>query len=499
MQNDKTNPLPSLLVPSVEQTTAVLEKEETEQDAQMQGSPPTGVESAAFIASMQQKSSIDESSRGTSSVEQQVGQDGRYLFNQTGTVFPMDTHETDARAKKVLTDLQREQQSRLQNPSLLVDDLKELGMYGELSDDSNYINMPFEDVHRLVMTMRMAELILNDRVHSNRKHKMAQIKAQLDADCGHNTSALLAEFHKAKHALTQKHSFRSVGAFEPDAYNLEGLIIFESMMLARAIDWIALLSIDPAAEIRRGTIAVFSELQSAYTSQRTLHELYFHQHDDKKLLEERVRGAMSDVGERLTRVAVNPSGGVIQKRHNIATELQSVSALVEEMLSMAKQSYGAALTASHMGHLALEHTVTIVQLRQRIANLQNEISSWVKRSSKDSTAAMILAEENVVLAKVNSDLYARMQDLQERHRKQTEILSGLLASSDFGLSTTVLPDALPEGRALLDLLDLPGVYSKLIGGIREPVANSKGLLSILAPLQLPLRRETNWSSRSSDN
>ena len=48
MQNDKTNPLPSLLVPSVEQTTAMLEKEETEQDAQMQGSPPTGVESAAL-------------------------------------------------------------------------------------------------------------------------------------------------------------------------------------------------------------------------------------------------------------------------------------------------------------------------------------------------------------------------------------------------------------------------------------------------------------------
>ncbi len=93
----------------------------------------------------------------------------------------MDTLETDARAKKVLTDLQREQQSRFQNPSLLIDDLKELGMYGELSDDNKYINMPFEDVHRLVMTMKMAELILKDRVQSNRKDKMAQIKAQLDA------------------------------------------------------------------------------------------------------------------------------------------------------------------------------------------------------------------------------------------------------------------------------------------------------------------------------
>jgi hypothetical protein len=217
--------------------------------------------------------------------------------------------------------------------------------------------------------MRMAELILNDRVQSNRRETMAEIKAQLDADCGHNIAALLVEFDKTKDALTQKHSFRSIGAFEADAYNLEGLIIFETMMFTRAIDWVARLSINPSAEIRRGTIAVFSELQSAYTSQRTLHELYFHQHDDKKLLEERVRGAMSDVEERLTRVAVNPSGGVIQKRHNIATELQSVSTLVEEMLAMAKQSYSAALTASHMGHLALEHNLTITELKQRIADL----------------------------------------------------------------------------------------------------------------------------------
>ncbi len=150
-------------------------------------------------------------------------------------------------------------------------------------------------------------------------------------------------------------------------------------------------------------------------------------------------------------MAVNPSGGVIQKRHTIATELQSISALVEEMLTMAKQSYNAALTASHMGQFALEHTLTITELRRRIADLQNEISSWVMRSSKDSTAAMILAEENVVLAKVNFDLYARMQELQERHRKQTEILSGLLTNIDFGLPSTVLPEALPSGQALLDL------------------------------------------------
>ena len=93
-----------------------------------------------------------------------------------------------------------------------------------------------------------------------------------------------------------------------------------------------------------------------------------------------------------------------------------------------------------MGHLALEHTLTITELRRRIADLQNETSSWVMRYSKDSTAAMILAEENVVLAKVNSDLYARMQELQERHRKQTEILNGLLTNADFGLPSTVLSE-----------------------------------------------------------
>ncbi len=164
------------------------------------------------------------------------------------------------------------------------------------------------------------------------------------------------------------------------------------MLIARAVDWLAMLSIDPNAEIQRGTIAVFSELQSAYTSQRTLHELYFRHHDDKRLLKERVRGAMSEMGECLTRVAVNPTGGSIQKQQNIAVKLQCISSLVEEMLTMAKKSYSAALTASHVGHLAFEDNLTISQLRQRNASLQNEIHSWVMRSSQDSTTAMILAE-----------------------------------------------------------------------------------------------------------
>jgi hypothetical protein len=193
------------------------------------------------------------------------------------------------------------------------------------------------------------------------------------------------------------------------------------------------------------------------------------------------------MGERLTRVAVNPTGGPIQKRQNIAVELQCISSLVEEMFTMAKQPYSAALMVAYMGRLAFEHTLTIAQLRQRNASLQDEIRSWVMRSSQDSTAGMILAEENIVFAKVNSDLSARMQELQGRQRKQTEILDVLLTNADFGLSSTVLLDALPSGQALLGLLDLPEIYSRLIGGLREPLANSKGLLSILAPTTFATR------------
>ncbi len=126
---------------------------------------------------------------------------------------------------------------------------------------------------------------------------------------------------------------------------------------------------------------------------------------------------MSDVGERLFRVTVAPATSAIAKRQNIATESQSISSLVEEMLTMAKQLYSAVLMASHMGYLAFELNVTIVQLRRRIDDLQKEVRSWVLRSSQDSTAAMILAEEDIVLARANSELAEKMHQLNDRQRK----------------------------------------------------------------------------------
>jgi hypothetical protein len=74
-----------------------------------------------------------------------------------------------------------------------------------------------------------------------------------------------------------------------------------------------------------------------------------------------------------------------------------------------------------------------------------------------------------------------MHQLNDRHRKQTKILNRLLTSTDFGLPSTVLQDVLPSSQVLLELLDLPGIYSRLIGELREPIANKKGVLSILAP------------------
>ncbi len=67
---------------------------------------------------MQNSSSVEEESRENNSEEQAIESDGRPLFEPKGLYFPTDSHETDERAKKVLADLQRDQKSRVQNPSI---------------------------------------------------------------------------------------------------------------------------------------------------------------------------------------------------------------------------------------------------------------------------------------------------------------------------------------------------------------------------------------------
>ena len=212
-------------------------------------------------------SSPDASMQSSSVEDSDLSRDRRNAENveQDDSYFPADTPEVNSRAKKVLHELGRFRDSRTHNPPLLLDDLKELGMVGELSEDSKFVTMSFEDCHRLVMTMRMTELILNDTVQCHRHDQIERIKSQLDAEHCPDMPALLQEIEKARNDLTQKHSFQSVGVFEPGLYTLGGFILFETMMITKGIDWLSRLSIDPDLETRRATLSVFSELRAAYS------------------------------------------------------------------------------------------------------------------------------------------------------------------------------------------------------------------------------------------
>jgi hypothetical protein len=154
------------------------------------------------------------------------------LHESKGTYFPADIHETDENAKKLLTRHIRCSNKRVLNPPLLLNDLTELGMFGELSEDQRHITKPFKDLHRLVTTMIMAELSLNERIQNKRNKKLELIKVQLNADNRPNMLALLVEIENAKAALTQKHSFQSVEMFSDEqAFDLEGIILFETLLI----------------------------------------------------------------------------------------------------------------------------------------------------------------------------------------------------------------------------------------------------------------------------
>jgi hypothetical protein len=138
------------------------------------------------LSSNDKPSSPDASMQSSSVEDSDLSRDQRNAetVKQINPFFPADFSEMNSRANKVIDDLGRYQKSRTHHPSLLLDDLQELGMAGELSEDSKFATMSIEDLHRLVTTMKMAEFILNDTVQSDRKARIAQIKSQLDAEHG---------------------------------------------------------------------------------------------------------------------------------------------------------------------------------------------------------------------------------------------------------------------------------------------------------------------------
>jgi hypothetical protein len=200
---------------NVEETNAALEKEFAEHDPKTEDSPPKEGESKALEESMPMQSSSVAAGKAEKTVPggTTVGSDGRPLFDPRGTYFPDDSHESDENARKFRSRLSCDSEKRFQNPSLFLEDLKGFGMYGEFSEDQSHVTMPFKDVHRLVTTMRMTEIILNERIQNKRKVKFELLKAQLDAGDCDNIPALLVELERTKAALAQKYSFQSVGMF----------------------------------------------------------------------------------------------------------------------------------------------------------------------------------------------------------------------------------------------------------------------------------------------
>ena len=298
MQNDKNkSDSRSRRVPSVEETTAAITAEQEREEAV----DLLSRNKSTTLKSQNQSSSFENMERSQDlSADRSEDQDNQAAYSGQGETFvPLvlpDCKETDDHAQKMLDNLQRGRESRIQNHSMILDDLKELGMFGDLSEDHDYVTMPFEDADRLVTTMRMTNVILNERVQARRRAKLNDIIHQLDAKHCPNMAALLVELEKAKYELALNHSFQAMGDFEGVACTFGGLVLFETPLVLRAMDWLACLSLDPDSEVGRGTLSVFSELRATYSSQQTLQELHFHLHDDKKLLEARICGAMLTSG-----------------------------------------------------------------------------------------------------------------------------------------------------------------------------------------------------------
>ncbi len=156
MQNDK-NKFNSRCrrVPSVEETTAAITAEQEREGAVDSLSRN---KSSTTLKSQNQSSSFENMERSQDlSADRSEDQDNQAAHSGQGETFvPLvlpDCKETDDHAQKMLDNLQRGRESRIQNLSMILDDLKELGMFGDLSEDHDYVTMPFEDAHRLVTTM----------------------------------------------------------------------------------------------------------------------------------------------------------------------------------------------------------------------------------------------------------------------------------------------------------------------------------------------------------
>ena len=120
MPNGKKNAGKKTGLQSVEETNAMLAKELADEE---QGSPPKSAEPEA-LEEPHPKTVSEEDQVGSSAfTELGRGSDGRPLHEPEESIFPTNSHESDKTAKTLLTGLHREANSRIQNHSLLLEDL----------------------------------------------------------------------------------------------------------------------------------------------------------------------------------------------------------------------------------------------------------------------------------------------------------------------------------------------------------------------------------------
>jgi hypothetical protein len=135
MQNDKNKSNPrSRRVPSVEETTAAITAEQDlEETAE---SLPQSDKSATLETLNQSSSSVNLEGSQDPSNHRSEDQGNQASHSGQGEAYiplvPPNCEETDDHAQKILNNLKRGCESRIQNHSLIIDDLRELGMFGEL-------------------------------------------------------------------------------------------------------------------------------------------------------------------------------------------------------------------------------------------------------------------------------------------------------------------------------------------------------------------------------
>ena len=121
---------------SVEESNAALEEEFAQQSSQAADPPPQQGDSEASDELSQSSSTAAEKTEEIVSDGAAVGSDGRPLLEPKGSYFPNNSHETDKNASKFLTKTSRDSDRRTEDPSLLLQDLRDLGMCQNLGTSS---------------------------------------------------------------------------------------------------------------------------------------------------------------------------------------------------------------------------------------------------------------------------------------------------------------------------------------------------------------------------